>query len=149
VSGLQQRDRDLGSSHAPPSRGIVQNWIRVDRTAKCRQAIAHLVNAPTAIGALAIQERLQRGGCRVQEVAEHVHVAPLLDGRHLDAGDELDAGVTRHGSCGVDTCGGVVIGDADDGKARSAGLFHELWRRERAVRRRRMQVQVDQKQARR
>lgn len=56
----------------------------------------------------------------VDEIAEHVHGTPVVPGRYLDAGDELDAvfGTCRDG--GRQAGEGIVIGERDDGQ--SAGL---------------------------
>jgi hypothetical protein len=57
-------------------------------------------------------------------------------GYFIDPRDQLDAGVPGGGR--------VVIGDAENGKARSAGLSHELRRRQGAVGGGRVKVKVDQ-----
>ena len=56
----------------------------------------------------------------VDEIAEHVHGTPVVPGRYLDAGDELDAvfGTCRDG--GRQAGEGIVIGERDDGQ--SVGL---------------------------
>ncbi len=60
-------------------------------------------------------------------------VVAVLDGGDFNARDQLDAGVTGGGPRRVDARGRVVIGDADNRKARRAGPGHEIRRRERAV----------------
>jgi hypothetical protein len=62
-----------------------------------------------------------------------VDVAPVLDGADLNPRDELDAVRARGLTRGIDAGRRVVIGDADNGKARSAGLENKVRRRERAV----------------
>jgi hypothetical protein len=71
-------------------------------------------------------------------------VAAGGDRADLDPRHELDAGVAGGGASGVTAGGGVVIGDAENGKARSAGLENELRRRQRAVGSGRVQMKVDQ-----
>ena len=74
-----------------------------------------------------------------------MQVSSVLNGSDFDAGYQLDAGGARRVARGVDAGRRVVIGNADNGKARRAGLEYEIWRRKRAVRRGRMDVKVDQK----
>jgi hypothetical protein len=73
-----------------------------------------------------------------------MYVPSVLNGSDFDAGYQLDAGGARRIARGVDARRRVVIGDADNGKARSAGLEYEIRRSKRAVRRGRMYVKVDQ-----
>jgi hypothetical protein len=58
-----------------------------------------------------------------------VHVAAVVDGADFDAGNEIEARRPRRVARGVAAGSGVVIGDADSEKARSAGLFDEVRRR--------------------
>jgi hypothetical protein len=62
-----------------------------------------------------------------------VDVAALSDGADLDAWNQPEAGLTCRGRSGIAAGGRVVIGDADDGQARGAGVENELRRRKRAV----------------
>jgi hypothetical protein len=77
-----------------------------------------------------------------------VHVAAVRDGADLDARYEVDTGVTRRVTRGIAAGGRVVIGDADDRKARGARLMNELRRRQCAVGGGRVQVQIDQAEGR-
>ena len=62
--------------------------------------------------ALLGEERLERRRRGVDEVAEHVDVHAVGDGRDLDAGDELDAGARAgRGGRGATAADRVVIGD--------------------------------------
>ena len=71
---------------------------------------------------------ISAGIARLEEVAQHVDVAAVQDGRDLDAGHGLDAargGEPQHVGHGH---GGVVIGDRHGGQARGRGKLHQLAR---------------------
>ena len=87
----------------------------------------------------------QRRARRIEEVAEHVHVAALVDRRDLDAGNDADAGALRRRGDLGDRRDGVVIGDADGGEAGGGGARDELGRRQPPVGRRRVHVKIDQR----
>ena len=60
----------------------------IDRHADPLQARANFLHARRSLLALAREERGEIGVGRVDEVAEHVHVPTVLDGRDFDAVDE-------------------------------------------------------------
>lgn len=91
-----------------------------------------------------LEERSQRRTRRIDEIAEHVHVTAVGDGADLDATHQLHPGVPGGDPSFFETSGRVVVGDAENGKARSAGLEDELRRRQCAVGGGRVKVKVYQ-----
>ena len=71
-------------------------------------------------------------------------VTAVGHGADFDAGDELEPGRARRAGRGLDARDRVVIGDAENRKARSAGPGYQLRRRQRAVGSGRVNVKVDQ-----
>ena len=119
VAGGEQRGGDLRPADAPPACGGRENRCGIDRAAERGQPVAHRQNASDAIRTLASRGTRAAPATRIDEVAEHVQVAPVGDGADLDARHEL-AGPTDvpRPARPRDAGGRVVIGDADDGQAR-------------------------------
>lgn len=84
----------------------------------------------------------------VDEIAEHVHGTPVVPGRYLDAGDELDAvfGTCRDG--GRQAGEGIVIGERDDGQSAGLDWPSALCGRVRRCRRTRMSAYAGPRRAR-
>jgi len=55
----------------------------------------HLGQPAHAVHALALQELRKRRVLRIDEIAEHVHIAAFVHGRNLDAGDKAHADLAR------------------------------------------------------
>ena len=98
VPAVDQRARDprpadgLASNRSSPGCRI---GVRVEHDAVRASRVDHLAHAIDAALALLGEKRLQRRRVGVDEVAEHVDVGAVDDGRDLDAGDELDAARAR------------------------------------------------------
>ena len=82
--------------------------------------VADLAHARDAQRTLSFENRGQRRARRIEEVAEHVHVAAIVDRGDLDAGDDADVDALRHVGDLGNRRDRVVIGDADGGEAAAA-----------------------------
>ena len=148
IGGVSSGDQRIGDVWAADrataaGRHASQQLIAIERHAEIRQPRDHRLDAATAIVPLRAKELDERRVIRIEEVTEDVDVAGPLDRRDFDAGHETHA-VPRRGIRRFrQTCGRVVIGDAENGKARGAGLGNELRRRERAVGGGRVKMEVD------
>jgi hypothetical protein len=121
VAGVQKRDGNLGAPDAFSARGGVENGIHINGTPERSEPGAHLADAPQPVVALMEQESLQGRRLGIDEVPEDVEVAAVLHGADLDPGDQLDAFSACGAGGGGEAARGVVVGDAENGKARSAG----------------------------
>ena len=144
VAGSQQRRGHVGPADALAARGGGENRRDIDRCTKRGKPLAHLSDSAQPVLMLAVEKRAQARAGRIDEIAEHVHIAPVGNRADFDPRDELDAGFARGGRRRLAAGGRVVIGDAENGKARSAGLSNELRRRQGAVGGGRVKVKVDQ-----
>src|SRR5690606_18128098 len=78
---------------------------------------------------------------RVYEIPEHVDVATVMGGRHLDARDHVDAADAGVASF-LDAGGSVVIRQGDDVQSTRAGGADERTRRQTSIGGRRVQMQI-------
>lgn len=147
VPGLDQRIGHLRPPDAPvrmpprPRDEQVQRHGQPQRP----QSLADLDDTPEAIGPLRLEKRSQPVAAGVEEVAEHVNVPALLDGGDLDAAHKRDAGGFR-GAASLGQAGRrVVIGDADRAESGGGGEGDEPGGRETSVRRRGVEVEIDQR----
>ena len=108
------------------------------------QPLRDLPHPPDPIGALRLQERRQPGVGRVDEIAQHVHVAALFDGRDLDAVHEPHAVASRLGSRLGEPRHRIVVGDADHRQAGCGRARDEDRRRQRAVGCGGVEMEIDQ-----
>ena len=103
--------------------------------------LANAIDAPLPLFSEKIAERLR---LRIDKVAEHVDIALLGYGRHLDADDKFEALLGTR-LRGIRATGNrVVIGHRQHGDARPGGAGDQLRGRELPVGSGRMCVQVDQ-----
>ena len=145
VSGRDERIGDVRPSDgaAAAGRHAAQQPFTVERHAELRQPRDHRLDAAAPVFALSIEEDDEGRVIGIDEVAEDVDVTPAFDRGDLDPGDEshtvLRGGSGRLGQAG----GGVVVGEADDREPEAGGPRHQRLRRQSAVGRGRMEVEID------
>ena len=117
--------------------------IDIDGRPGARETLGDLTRALDAQPLLFGDERIQFGSVAGQVVAEHVHVFAAMDGRDLDAGDELEAPLARSCASGGFARPRVVIGHADDAQAGAYAPVDELLRSAAAIGGSRVKVKID------
>ena len=146
ASHQRARDHRPPDRCARPRRGRRQQMRRRRcATPSARQPRADLAHALDAAGALRPEKLRQRGVRGIDEVAEDVDVAALVDGGDLDAVDELDVDRASAGAAHLRQAGDrVVIGDAHHRDPGRDGALDEPARRAQpAVRRGGVEVEID------
>jgi len=114
-----------------------------DRQAERVQTSRHVRNARHAAGTLRDEERGEAGLATIEEVREHVHVAPTFDGGDLDPGDETYAPPGRFRSRFIVTIRRVVVGHRENVNAGHRCPSDQIGRRQASVRCRCVEVEVD------
>ena len=143
VAGRYERVGDLRAAYAAAAGGRLDDRPGVNRRSKAREPIAHLLHTPYAVGPLSREKRFQLGSIDVDEVSKHVDVAPGIDRTDFDARHEIDPCVVCGRTGLPDTRNGIVVGDADSGKARRASGANEVRRRQCAVGRGGVKMEID------
>ena len=97
-----------------------------------------------AVGAEVLERRLQPGVRGIELVAEDVQVLVLaVDARELGGGREADAVLARRGLRLRDAGDRVVVGQRQQLDAGRCGSRDDLGGRQRAIRLRRMRLQIE------
>ena len=95
VAGGQQRRGQVRPADALATRALREDRRDVIRHTERGQPFSHFVDAPQPVLPLAVEKRAQARAARVDEVAEHVDVTPIVNRADLDARDQLESGVAR------------------------------------------------------
>ena len=121
----------------------LENACEVHGVVERVQLFDHELDAPATVGAEPAEAVLERAIRRIDEVPEHVRIAPLGLGVELRRRDDAYAEVPARGLGLRDPRQSVVIRERLDRHAARRGALHQVRRRERAVRAQRVRVQVD------
>ena len=147
MAGLDQRAGDDATSHrrAWIPRRPRDQALDIQQHAQASKACADLDDSLDAPTALLIQEYAQTRVGGIDEVAKHVHVAAIVNGRHLDAIDDLDAQRCRDASDLGESRDRVVVSDAHHGDAGNVDTLDQRRGCQSAVGGRGMEVKIDQR----
>jgi hypothetical protein len=142
VTQSHQGTRDVWSPDHPGSR-LEQNIVNVKGKSD-RLQFRHDVAAPLQPIPLPLAEEfLETGIFERKEISQDVHLAPAGRDGKLTAADDTHALLRACGDRRRNAVERVVIGQRDRREARSLGARNDLFRSELAVRRGRVQVQID------
>src|SRR5438067_2258547 len=142
VALLEQRLREMG----PPERTTLrdlEDTHEVHGIAQRVQVPDHELYATSAVLAEPAETVLERRILRIDEIAEHVRVAPLGFGVELGRRDDPNTEVLARGGGLRDPRERVVIRQRLDLDPARRGALHQIRRRERAVRAERVRMEVD------
>src|SRR5438046_6894892 len=142
VALLEQRLREMG----PPERTTLRDLEdahEVHGIAQRVQVPDHELYATSAVLAEPAETVLERRSLRIDEIAEHVRVAPLGFGVELGRRDDPDTEALAGGGGLREPGERVVIGERLDLHPACRCALHQLGRRERTVGAERVRVKVD------
>ena len=148
VDGVAGRDHRTGNLR-PAERAtalasdLLNECSDVNRDAELPQPRADRLDTGQARRALRAKERTQPRIKRIEEIPEDMHVAPVLDGRNLDAADRLDAARARGDAHLGDGRRGVMVRDGQHGDAATGGVLDQLSRRAASVGSGGVEVEID------
>src|SRR5256885_3364337 len=142
VALLEERLREVWAAERSTLCDL-KNACELHRVAEGVQLLDHELDPLAAVLAEPAEPLLERRIRGVDEVAEDVGIAPLGFGVELSRRNDAHAEVSSGRDSIGDSRQRVVIGKRLDLDAARGGTFHEVRWRERAVRAKRMRVQVD------
>jgi len=142
VALLEERLRQVRASERSALRDL-ENACEIHGVAEHVQLFDHEFDAPATLGAKPPETVLEGGIRGINEIPEHVRIAPRGLGVELRRRDDPYAEAPARGLGLCDSRQRVVIREGLDRHAARRGALHQVRRRERAVRAQRVRVQVD------
>lgn len=137
-------DERTAKGTAGVSPGVGNERLDVDRQIECGELLGYGHRAVDTPEPLLCQERSEVWGVLVDEVAENVNIASVLDRRDLDAAHGFDGAGTGQTTNIRGGQRGVVIGDRHHDKTSRGRTIDEFRRRQTTVGNSCVKVEIDQ-----